>query len=115
MNIYDLVRSLPRTVQQTVTADNFTFEILTEDNPFTITAAASRMPSGRLEVKLHLHADSAATPPAAADAVAVPDDRHTPDVDPLGGHSAADPLQTGRIRMSTAAVRRMPLWCACMR
>lgn len=63
MNIYDLVRSLPKTVQQTVTADNFTFEILTEDNPFTITAAASRMPSGRLEVKLHLHADTPQRPP----------------------------------------------------
>lgn len=63
MNRMDLMRMIPKTVVQTIELDQYTFEILTEDNPFTIEANAGRMPSGRLELELRLSADTPQRPP----------------------------------------------------
>ena len=63
MDPFELVRMLPKTVQHTIEAEVYKIEILTDNNPFTIEASASRMISGRLEVKFKMTAETAQRSP----------------------------------------------------
>ena len=54
---------LPTNILHTLTTEGYTIELLAEDSPFTIDISASRLPSQRDEISLHLHADTPARPP----------------------------------------------------
>ena len=60
MNPLDLI---PTNIQQTLQIERYHFEVLADENPFSIQVEADRMPSKRLEVKIRLTCDSPQRPP----------------------------------------------------